>query len=188
MLTTLPSRVAVIFLFGLILPMLLGLLFGILASATLALAASAVFLEVFAVPLAVARGLSPPYIWAVSVSCSIATFLLTMEMLVALRSFRWLDNLVRGVHERAERSALMRRYGIYALPLCAGMLTVQGCAALVWLSGWPLVKAVFLTVLGFAVLSMVVLLSTIGVFQVVGHDQISTTMDIYAHIVPAIHE
>jgi len=61
----------------------------------------------------------------------------------------------------------LQKYGIYGLIPGATLLGVYGCAALVWFLGWNIRQSTLFTIIGFVLISAILLFSSIGILKII---------------------
>ena len=149
----------------LILPLLFSKIFGVSPSMAMGLVGSTFALEYLAIPLGVGLKLPPVYVFltVVCVGVGIFTLVLGIFQLLGAQSQRIVDFLLK-LRGRIRR---LQKYGIYGLIPGATLLGVYGCAATAWALGWDMRQSTLLVTVGFALVSAILLLSSIGIFKII---------------------
>jgi len=147
-------------------PMALAPLFNAKLSKTLTLMASTFALEYFAASVGAGMGLNPFFvlITILSVGSGVVVLMFGIFEFMGTRSKRISGFLARS-HEKAQKSKMMRRYGIYGLIPGAVFLGFYVCPAIAWILGWKKDLSAALIIFGLGAASAIVLLSTLGVLQ-----------------------
>jgi len=141
------------------------LLCGIPVSRCISLIGSTFVLEYLAVPVGIALGLSPWHALVKVISAGVGIFALALALFEFLGSkAQRVANFLLKLRGRTPR---FQRYGIYSLVPGATLLGIYGCAAAAWAFGWGRTPSIGLTGLGFALISTLVLLSTIGALKII---------------------
>lgn len=153
-------------LFGLGFPLLSALVLDVTLTKAMGFIPIVVVFEYAAIPLGVGMGLPAAFLLITAVSESVAIFFATVELLGVLQRLAWIARFVSGIQRRMEGSRLLRSYGMFALAPAVIFLSVKGCATVVWITGWPKYRAMAIILAGFASISGVVLLSTLGLLRI----------------------
>jgi hypothetical protein len=122
-------------------------------------------LEYLAIPLGIALKLPPLYVFLTVVSTGIGIFILVLGIfhLLGAQSQRIVNFLLK-LRGRVRR---LQKYGIYGLIPGATLLGVYGCAALVWFLGWNIRQSTLFTIIGFVLISAILLFSSIGILKII---------------------
>jgi hypothetical protein len=148
-----------------ILPLLFATTYGVSPSQAMELVGSTFALEYLATPLGIALKLPPLYVFLTVVSTGIGIFILVLGIfhLLGAQSQRVVNFLLK-LRGRVRR---LQKYGIYGLIPGATLLGVYGCAALVWFLGWNIRQSTLFTIIGFVLISAILLFSSIGILKII---------------------
>jgi hypothetical protein len=157
--------VAVACLLIIILPLFFATIYNVSLSQAMGLVGSTFALECFAIPLGIGLKLPPVYVFltVVSTGIGILTLVLGIFQLLGQRSQRVVNFLLK-LRGRARR---LQKYGVYGLIPGAVLLSVYGCAAIVWTLGWDVRRSIFFTSIGFVLVSTILLFLSMGVLKVI---------------------
>ena len=122
-------------------------------------------LEYLAIPLGIALKLPPLHVFLTVVSTGIGIFILVLGIfhLLGAQSQKVVNFLLK-LRGRVRR---LQKYGIYGLIPGATLLGVYGCAALVWFLGWNIRQSTLFTLIGFVLISAILLFSSIGILKII---------------------
>jgi hypothetical protein len=156
--------VAIACLLIIILPLLFATTYGVLPSRAMELVGSTFILEYLAIPLGIGLKLPLLYVFLTVVSTGIGIFILVLGIfhLLGAQSQR----IVNFLFKWRGRVRRLQKYGIYGLIPGATILGVYGCAALVWFLGWDTRQSTLFTIIGFVLISAILLLSSIGILEI----------------------
>jgi len=148
-----------------ILPLLFATAFDVSPSLTMKVVGSTFVLEYLAIPLGIALKLPPLCVFLTVVSAGIGIFILALGIfhLLGAQSQRLVTFLLKW-RGRVRR---LQKYGIYGLIPGATFLGVYGCAALVWFLGWDTRQSTLFTIIGFVLISAILLFSSIGILKII---------------------
>jgi hypothetical protein len=148
-----------------ILPLLFATTYGVSPSQAMELVGSTFALEYLAIPLGIALKLPPLYVFLTVVSTGIGIFILVLGIfhLLGAQSQKVVNFLLK-LRGRVRR---LQKYGIYGLIPGATLLGVYGCAALVWFLGWNIRQSTLFTIIGFVLISAILLFSSIGILKII---------------------
>ena len=155
-------------LLAIIFPLVPAVLSGISLSSSLALISSTFVIEYGAAALGIGLGLPPIYILYVLV-CVAAGVTLTMFDIFdrageySPRVSRFLEK----TEERAHRSTILTKYGIFGLIPCVFTFGFYVCPAVSRVMGWRRDLSILLIMGGYISISIVTLLATMGIFRLV---------------------
>ncbi|MEN6443450.1 MAG: small multi-drug export protein [Methanoregula sp.] len=151
----------------LVLPLALAMVLALPVTPTLALIAMTLVIEYAAAPGGIALGL-PPY-FVLGVLCSVALGItLTLYGLfdtLATRSER-IGNFLARSQKKANESSILAKYGIFGLVPCVLILGFYVCPAVAWVCGWRRDYAILLTMAGYILASVAIILVTAGVISI----------------------
>lgn len=156
--------IGIILAFGI--PISISQVLGIPISKTLSLIVSTFALEYFAVTVGVGLGLKPPFILLVvtCVALSVVLLLLTIFDVIGEKSKR-VSNFLSKAREKARKTKVIQKYGVYGLVLAAPLLGFYICPAIAWTLGWRKNHAVPMIIIGFILASSIVLLVSTGILK-----------------------
>ncbi len=148
-----------------ILPLLFATAFGVSPSLTMKVVGATFVLEYLAIPLGIALKLPPLCVFLTVVSTGIGIFILALGIfhLLGAQSQRIVNFLLKW-RGRVRR---LQKYGIYGLIPGTTLLGVYGCAALVWFLGWDTRRSTLFTIIGFVLISAILLFSSIGILKII---------------------
>jgi uncharacterized membrane protein len=152
--------------FAIALPLVLAMLLTIPITSTLALIMTTLFIEYGAAPVGMGLGLQPVFVLVVLTSVALAVTLLLYDIFdtVGTSSLRVAGFLLRS-RQRAERLKILSKYGINGLVPCVMILGFYACPPIAWVVGWHRNYAIFLTMAGFILISLVTILATLGIIR-----------------------
>ncbi|MCD6257494.1 small multi-drug export protein [Candidatus Aerophobetes bacterium] len=145
-------------------PISISAVFGIPIPKTLSLIVSTFTLEYLAVPVGIGLGLNPVFVLITVTSAALSVVLLLLEIFDTVgEKSRWVSNFLSKSREKAQRSKIIRKYGMYGLVPAVSFLGFYVCPAIAWIFGWRRDYAVMLIIAGFAIISTIMLLASIGI-------------------------
>lgn len=155
--------------FGIVVPVLAGLLFGGTPLASLTLAGSSFLLQAAGAAVGVGLGFHPVPLLAIMTSVALAYILVVFEVLdlFAEQSERvraWIDR----IDEKTKGNVYLRRYGVLALvPLIwLPVVSLYGSPLVAWIFRWDRMQSIIAMLAGWIVACAVVMAATMGIFQV----------------------
>jgi hypothetical protein len=154
--------------FVVIIPVAAALILSQSLPATLALITSTLIIEYGAAPIGIGLGLHPAYVIFVliSVALGITLFLFDIFDTLGRHSERVARFLARS-EEKAKQFPFLSRYGIYGLIPCVLTLGLYVCPPLSWALAWRRDYSLILTMGGFIVISIILILITLGLFSII---------------------
>ena len=155
-------------LLAVILPLVPAFLSGIPLSSSMALIASTLVIEYGAAAVGIGLGLPPVYILYVLVCVASGVILTLFDIFDMLGEYspRVLRFLKKS-GERAHRSAILTKYGIFGLIPCVFILGFYVCPAVSRVLGWRRDLSILLIMVGYISAAIVTLLATTGIFRLV---------------------
>jgi hypothetical protein len=75
-------------------------------------------------------------------------------------------NFLAGSGERARQSKVLSQYGVYGLVPCVMTLGFYACPPIAWVFGWRRDLSILMTMAGYAAISIVTILVSLGIFDV----------------------
>ena len=152
----------------LIIPCAAAFLLSQSVPATLALITSTLIIEYGAAPIGIGLGLHPAFVLLI-ISCvalGITLFLFDIFDTLGQHSERVARFLARS-EEKAKQFTYLSRYGIYGLIPCVLTLGFYVCPPLSWALAWRRDYSIILTMGGFIVISIILILITLGLFSII---------------------
>jgi uncharacterized membrane protein len=150
------------------LPLIAALLFNIPLPSTLALITSTVVIEYGAAPIGIGLGLNPVFVLYVLVCVALGVTLALFDVFAILGEHsERVSRFLKKSSERAKKSTLLTKYGIYGLVPGVMTLGFYVCPPVSWVLGWPKNRSVLLIMAGYITISVVTILATIGIFSIV---------------------
>ena len=83
------------------------------------------------------------------------------------RKSKKVSNFLSKSREKGQKSKIIQKYGVYGLVLAVPFLGFYVCPAIAWTLGWRKGYAVILIIVGFILISTIVLLVNIGILRFV---------------------
>ncbi|MHC1624632.1 MAG: small multi-drug export protein [Methermicoccaceae archaeon] len=149
-----------------VIPIILSALLDVPVSKTLLLVVSTFALEYLAVPVGISLGLNPVFVLVIVTSVALSVVLLIFKILdIVGEKSRRIANFLLKSHEKAKKSRFISKYGVYGLLPAVPFLGFYVCPAIAWIFGWKRGFAVILIIMGFVIISTIMLLSSIGVLE-----------------------
>jgi len=155
-------------LLAVILPLVPVFLFGISFPSCLALVASTLVIEYGAAAVGAGLGLPPVYILYVLTCVASGVILTVFDIFDMLGEYSSrVAGFLEKSEERANRSALLTKYGILGLIPCVFILGFYVCPAVSWVLGWRRDLSILLIMVGYISASVLTLLATIGIIRLI---------------------
>ena len=155
-------------LLAVIFPLVPVFLFGIPLPTGLALVASTFVIEYGAAVPGIGFDLPPVYILYVLVCVAAGVTLTLFDIFDILgQSSPRVSRFLKKSEERARRSTILRKYGIFGLIPGVFLLGFYVCPAISWVLGWRRDLSILLIMVGYISASVVTLLTAIGIFRMV---------------------
>jgi uncharacterized membrane protein len=149
-------------------PLVPVFLSGIPVSSSLALVASTLVIEYGAAAVGIGLGLPPMYILYVLICVALGVILTMFDMFDRLGEYSpRVSGFLKKSEERAHRSAILNKYGIFGLIPCVFILGFYVCPAVSRVLGWRRDLSILLTMVGYISASVLTLLATIGIIRLV---------------------
>ena len=154
----------------LFIPVAAAFLFSQSIPATIAVMTSTLIIEYGAAPIGIGLGLHPAFVLLVltSVALGITLFLFDLFDTLGRYSERVARFLARS-EEKAKKSTILSRYGMYGLVPCVLTLGFYVCPPVSWALGWRRDHAIILIMAGFVGISAILVLATLGLFSIIFH-------------------
>jgi len=125
-------------------------------------------------PLAVAVGLGlgiPPVpVMFIMISFGISVILVVPRICdMFAEQSAWLQKNIKKIETMSQKSEMFKKYGMYAfLPfIWVPGIGLYGCIMIAWLFKWRSVRAGAIILAGWILAALLVLLTTIGIFQII---------------------
>jgi uncharacterized membrane protein len=152
---------------GIVLPLIPVVFLGQPLAATLALMTSTFILEYGAAPVGIGLGLNPVFVLFVLLCIAVAVTILLFDIfsLIGTRSAR-VAAFLEKASERANRSKIISKYGIYGLIPCVWTLGFYACPPVSWVLGWDRTRSIIVIMAGEAIASVIAILASIGIIRI----------------------
>jgi uncharacterized membrane protein len=152
---------------GIVLPLIPVAVFGQPLPATLALMTSTFIIEYGAAPVGIGLGLNPVFVLFVLLCIAAAVTLLLFDIfsLIGTHSAR-VAAFLEKASERANRSKIIAKYGIYGLIPCVWTLGFYACPPVSWVLGWDRTRSIVIIMAGEAIASVIAILASIGIIRI----------------------
>lgn len=151
-----------------LLPLIAAFLFNIPLPSTLALITSTLVIEYGAAPIGIGLGLNPVFVLYVLVCVALGVTLALFDVFAILGEHsERVSRFLKKSSERAKKSTLLTKYGIYGLVPGVMTLGFYVCPPVSWVLGWPKNRSILLIMAGYITISVVTILATIGIFSIV---------------------
>ena len=154
-------------LIGLALPLIPVFLFGQSLPATIALMTSAFIIEYGAAPVGIVLGMNPIVVlWVIlCITAGVTLLLFDIFTLIGNHSAR-VAEFLKKAGERAERSKILKKYGIYGLIPCVWILGFYACPPVSWVLGWDRTRSFIVIMAGETLASVVTILASVGILKI----------------------
>ena len=140
----------------------LGEIFGLVASIFI--------LQPLAVVVGLGLGIHPVQVMLIMVSFGITVIFMLFGIcdMFAERS-EWLQKHLKKIEAITQKSEMFREYGIYTfIPfIWVPGIGLYGCVMIAWLFKWRNARAGALILAGWILAALIVLLASIGIFQII---------------------
>ena len=151
-----------------LLPLIAAFLFNIPLPSTLALITSTLVIEYGAAPIGIGLGLNPLFVLYVLVCVAFGVTLALFDVFAILGEHsERVSRFLKKSSERAKKSTLLTKYGIYGLVPGVMTLGFYVCPPVSWVLGWPKNRSILLIMAGYITISVVTILVTMGIFSLV---------------------
>jgi uncharacterized membrane protein len=138
--------------------------------ATLALITSTLIIEYGAAPIGIGLGLHPVFVLLVLVCGALGITLFLFELFDTLgRHSERVARFLARSEEKAKKSMILSRYGIYGLIPCVLTLGFYVCPPVSWALAWRRDQSILLIMGGFIAISTILILLTLGLFSFLFH-------------------
>ena len=155
-------------LIAIILPVIPVVIFNLSLSATLALMTSTFVIEYGAAPVGIGLGLPPFFVFhvLVCIASGVLFFMLDIFDTQGEHSERIAKSLA-GSGEKAWQSKILSKFGIFGPVPCVMTLGFYACPPIAWVFGWRRDLSIVMTMAGYAAISIVTILVSLGIFGMV---------------------
>lgn len=151
-----------------ILPLPVAAVTGRQIPVTIALMSSTFIIEYGAVPVGIAGGLDPAFILFVVSCVALGVTLLLFGLCEVLENrWQWFARFLERTRARAQKSAVIAKYGMYGLVPLVMILGFYFCAPAACVLGWRRDYATALIMIGYIIASLVTILATEGVIGLI---------------------
>jgi uncharacterized membrane protein len=127
-------------------------------------------LQPLAVTVGLGLGIPPVPVMFIMISFGISVILVVPRIcdLFADQS-EWLQKNLKKIETMSRKSEMFRKYGMYAfIPfIWVPGIGLYGCIMIAWLFKWRSVRAGAVILAGWVLAALLVLLTTIGIFQII---------------------
>ena len=152
---------------AIVLPLVPVFLLGLSLPSTLILMTSTFILEYGAAPVGVGLGLNPFFVLFVllCIAASVNSLLFDIFTIIGTHSVR-VAEFLRKNGERARRSKVVDRYGIYGLIPLVWTLGIFACPPVSWVLGWDRTRSFVAIMAGFSFAAVVTTLASVGILKI----------------------
>jgi len=166
-----PITIALIGITGIVeIPLVVGLYNQNTAGEIVGLVVSIVILQPLAVAVGLGLGIHPVQVMLIMVSFGIAVIFVVFGIcdMFAERS-EWLNGHLKNIETITQKSKMFRKYGMYAfIPfIWVPGVGLYGCIMIAWLFKWRSFRAGTIILSGWILAALIVLLTSIGIFQII---------------------
>ncbi|MBP1929202.1 putative membrane protein [Methanolinea mesophila] len=157
------------FIFGLAIPLFIGVIAGVPVGVIVALISSTFLLQATASPVGVGMGLSPAVILSVMTSFAVGMVLGILEICDTFaQSSEKVRNWLDKVEKKMQKVKIIYKYGSISCVFISWIpgLGLYSTPVIAWLFRWKRLPAVFFTVLGFFLVSLGFLLLSEGLITI----------------------
>jgi len=164
-------RIALIAVIGVIeIPLVIGLYNQNTPGEILGLVASIFILQPLAVAVGLGLGIHPVQVMFIMMSFGISVIFVLFGIcdIFAERS-EWLHRHLKKIEAITEKSEMFKKYGIYTfIPfIWVPGIGLYGCVMIAWLFKWRSARAGAIILSGWILAALIVLLTSIGIFQII---------------------
>jgi hypothetical protein len=165
---TLSCAIAKFVALAIVLPLAPVFLLNLPLPATLALMSSTFLIEYGAAPVGIALGLPPAFVlWVLAwIAAGVTILLFDIFGVIGEQSAR-VSAFLAKAGERAKKSKILARYGIYALAPLVWTLGFYVCPPVSWVQGLDRTRSFMIIMTGYLAASIVTILGSLGVLQLI---------------------
>ena len=164
-------KIALILVIGVIeIPLVIGLYNQNTPGEIFGLVASIFILQPLAVAVGLGLGMHPVQVMFIMISFGISVILVLPGICdIFAEQSEWLQQNLKKIEKITQKSEMFRRYGIYAfIPfIWVPGVGLYGCIMIAWLFKWRSVRAGAIILAGWILAALIVLLTSIGIFQII---------------------
>ncbi|WAC04178.1 MAG: small multi-drug export protein [Methanoregula sp.] len=153
-------------LIAIVLPLLPVLAFRDSLAPTIALMTSTFLIEYGAAPIGIGMGLHPFVVLFVltCIAVGVTLFLFDIFDMMGEHSER-VARFLKDSGERARKSKILSKYGIYGLVPCVMTLGFYACPPVAWVFGWRRDMSIMMIMTGYIAVSVLTVLISLGIFD-----------------------
>jgi uncharacterized membrane protein len=164
-------KIALIGIIGVIeIPLVIGLYNQNTVGEIFGMVVSIFILQPLAVAVGLGLGIHPVQVMFIMISFGISVILVLPRIcdLFAERS-EWLRQNLKKTERITQKSEMFRKYGIYTfIPfIWVPGVGLYGCVMIAWMFNWRSVRAASIILAGWILAALIVLLTSIGIFQII---------------------
>jgi len=164
-------KIALIGIIGIIeIPLVIGLYNQNSAGEIFGMVVSIFILQPLAVAVGLGLGIHPVQVMFIMISFGISVILVLPGICdIFAEQSEWLQQNLKKIEKITQKSEMFSRYGIYAfIPfIWVPGVGLYGCIMIAWLFKWRSVRAGAIILAGWILAALIVLLTSIGIFQII---------------------
>jgi len=164
-------KIVLIGIIGIIeIPLVIGLYNQNSAGEIFGMVASIFILQPLAVAVGLGLGIHPVQVMFIMISFGISVILVLPGICdIFAEQSEWLQQNLKKIEKITQKSEMFSRYGIYAfIPfIWVPGVGLYGCIMIAWLFKWRSVRAGAIILAGWILAALIVLLTSIGIFQII---------------------
>jgi uncharacterized membrane protein len=164
-------KIALIGIIGIIeIPLIIGLYNQNSAGEIFGMVVSIFILQPLAVAVGLGLGIHPVQVMFIMISFGISVILVLPGICdIFAEQSEWLQQNLKKIEKITQKSEMFSRYGIYAfIPfIWVPGVGLYGCIMIAWLFKWRSVRAGAIILAGWILAALIVLLTSIGIFQII---------------------
>ena len=164
-------KIVLIGIIGIIeIPLVIGLYNQNSAGEIFGMVVSIFILQPLAVAVGLGLGIHPVQVMFIMISFGISVILVLPGICdIFAEQSEWLQQNLKKIEKITQKSEMFRRYGIYAfIPfIWVPGVGLYGCIMIAWLFKWRSVRAGAIILAGWILAALIVLLTSIGIFQII---------------------
>jgi uncharacterized membrane protein len=161
--------IAIIFVGAILIPVSVGLSFGVSPGAMMSLVTSVIIFQALAAVIGLGLNIPPGFVLAVMTSVALTVILTVFEICDAFahRSTR-VQGWIAKMKDFSEKSDKFNKYGELALLPIIWIpgIGLYGCALIAWIFQWRGVKAIGPMLIGWIIASLVVMIASLGLISI----------------------
>jgi len=164
-------KIALIGIIGIIeIPLVIGLYNQNSAGEIFGMVVSIFILQPLAVAVGLGLGIHPLQVMFIMISFGISVILVLPGICdIFAEQSEWLQQNLKKIEKITQKSEMFRKYGIYTfIPfIWVPGVGLYGCVMIAWLLRWRNARAVAVILAGWILAALIVLLASIGIFQII---------------------